>query len=89
MHQSTRHTRTCALSVDATAAVSLGAEALVQVDAVHTRGLGAAALHSSTLVHVCTKHGGASTEATVTEAGIRALVPSTRDSAAHAMRACT
>lgn len=40
--------------VDSAATVALGAQALKEVNAIHTRGFGASTLHFSTLVHIFT-----------------------------------
>ena len=44
---------TFAHGVDSAATVALGAQALKEVNAIHTRGFGASTLHFSTLVHIC------------------------------------
>ena len=44
--------QTSADCIDAATAVALGAQTLEHVNAIHTLGLGAAALNPSTLVHV-------------------------------------
>jgi len=58
--------------VDSAAAVALSAQALKEVDAIHTRGFGASALHSSTLVHVFTNFVAASADPSL---GAKALEP--------------